>query len=58
VALSVIPFALCHFSQGWAGVLIAFVGGGVLMATYLLKKNLTSNIIAHFAIDFIGNVMG
>jgi membrane protease YdiL (CAAX protease family) len=52
VTLSAIPFALCHFSQGWAGVLIAFVGGGVLMATYLWKKNLTSNIIAHFAIDF------
>jgi membrane protease YdiL (CAAX protease family) len=56
-ALSVIPFALFHYSgQGWAGVLVSFNGGLVLTIFYFWKRDLKANIIAHFLIDFIANV--
>jgi membrane protease YdiL (CAAX protease family) len=58
VVLSLIPFALLHYAgQGWAGVLVSFAAGGVLTWFYLWKRDLKANIIAHFAIDFIPNVL-
>lgn len=56
-ALSLIPFALFHYTQGYAGILIAFVLGGILTVTYLWRRDLKSNIIAHFLTDFIPNVL-
>jgi membrane protease YdiL (CAAX protease family) len=56
-ALSLIPFALLHYSgQGWAGVLISFLAGGVLTIFYFWKRDLKANILAHFLVDFIANV--
>jgi membrane protease YdiL (CAAX protease family) len=58
VVLSLIPFALLHYAgQGWAGVLVSFAAGGVLTWFYLWKRDLKANIIAHFAVDFIPNVV-
>jgi membrane protease YdiL (CAAX protease family) len=56
IALSVIPFALLHYTQGVAGIIISFVAGFAFHLTYLWKKNLTANIIAHFLIDFLANI--
>lgn len=55
-ALSLVPFALLHYTQGWAGILISFVAGAVLTATYWWKRNLPANMIAHFLIDFMANI--
>lgn len=55
--LSTIPFGLLHYTQGYAGILIATVGGCVLTLFYFWKKDLKANIIAHFLIDFIPNVL-
>jgi membrane protease YdiL (CAAX protease family) len=56
-ALSLVPFALLHYSgQGWAGVLISFLAGGVLTIFYFWKRDLKANILAHFLVDFIANV--
>lgn len=55
VALSLVPFALLHYAQGWAGIIIAFVAGLVLSVMYVWRRDLKSNIIAHFTIDFIPN---
>jgi len=55
-ALSLVPFALRHYTQGWAGILIAFSAGVVLTAMYWWKRNLPANMIAHFAIDFMANI--
>ena len=55
--LSTIPFGLLHYSQGYAGILIATVAGGVLALFYFWKRDLKANIIAHFLIDFIPNVL-
>ena len=55
--LSLILFAAFHFRQGMAGVMIAFVLGAVLTAFYLWKRDLISNILAHFLVDFVPNVL-
>lgn len=55
-ALSLVPFALLHYTQGWAGILISFAAGAVLTATYWWKRNLPANMIAHFSIDFLANI--
>lgn len=54
--LTLIPFALLHFTQGPAGILISFVLGGLLTVFYLWKRDLKANIIAHFLVDFTANV--
>lgn len=57
-ALSLIPFALLHYpGQGWAGVLVSFNAGLVLTLFYFWKRDLKANIIAHFLVDFIANVV-
>lgn len=58
VAISVplIIFSIGHFRQGPGGILISFVAGAILTATYLWKKDLLANMIAHFTVDFIPNV--
>ena len=55
---SLIPFALFHYSQGWPGIVVAFVIGGVLTIFYVWQRDLKSTMIAHFLIDFIPNVLG
>jgi membrane protease YdiL (CAAX protease family) len=58
VALSLVPFALLHYpGQGWAGVLVSFNASAVLTAFYFWKRDLKANILAHFLIDFIANVV-
>lgn len=57
LCLSVIPFGLMHYSQGPAGVITAMVGGLILSLFYFWKRDLKVNIIAHFLVDFIPNVL-
>lgn len=54
--LSTVPFGLLHYQQGYAGILIATVAGGIFALFYFWKRDLKTNIIAHFLIDFIPNV--
>lgn len=56
-AIPLILFAAFHFSQGVAGVIIAFLIGAVATAFYLWKRNLTVLIAAHFLLDFIPNIL-
>jgi membrane protease YdiL (CAAX protease family) len=56
VAIPLIIFSSGHFRQGPGGILISFVAGAILTVTYLWKKDLLANIIAHFTVDFIPNV--
>lgn len=55
--LSTLPFGLLHYSQGYAGILIVTAAGGVLAVFYFWKRDLKANIIAHFLVDFIPNVL-
>jgi uncharacterized protein len=57
VALPLIVFSVAHWTGGLANILIAFVTGAVLTAFYLWRKDLVANMIGHFLVDFIANVL-
>lgn len=50
-------FGLLHYAQGPRGILIAFGVGLVLGLAYRRTCDLKANILAHFLIDFIANVL-
>jgi membrane protease YdiL (CAAX protease family) len=57
LVITMLPFALFHFRQGPAGILIAGAGGLALSLIYLSRRNLPSVMLAHFGVDFIPNVL-
>jgi len=50
-------FAVAHWTGGWANIVIALVLGAVLTLFYIWRRDLVANMIGHFAVDFIGNVL-
>lgn len=53
--LSLAAFTYAHLSYwGWGHLLVAGFGGLVLTALYLWRRDLASNMIAHFLTDAIG----
>ena len=50
-------FAGFHYKQGAGGVLVALLMGAVLSVLFLWKRNLAANMLAHFLIDFVPNVV-
>ncbi|HEY4283030.1 MAG TPA: type II CAAX endopeptidase family protein [Chthoniobacterales bacterium] len=57
VAVPLAIFGLGHLQNGWANVAIALALGGVLSASYLWRRDLIANMIAHFAVDFVGIIL-
>lgn len=57
IGLPLILFALFHYSQGPAGITIAFMSGAVMTAVYVYKRNLWITITTHFMVDFIPNII-
>ena len=55
--LPLAAFAAFHYRQGLAGVFLALVLGAILTGFYLWKRNLVANMLAHFLVDFIPNVV-
>jgi membrane protease YdiL (CAAX protease family) len=56
-ALPLVIFAVGHWTGGWANILIAFVLGAVLAGFYLWRRDLVANMIGHFMVDFVANVL-
>ena len=57
---SIIPlliFGVAHWTGGWANIVIALVLGAVLTLFYLWRRDLVANMIGHFMVDFIANVL-
>lgn len=50
-------FGVAHWAGGWANIVIALVLGAVLTLFYLWRRDLVANMIGHFMVDFIGNVL-
>ena len=50
-------FGVAHWTGGWANIVIALVLGAVLTLFYLWRRDLVANMIGHFAVDLIGNVL-
>jgi membrane protease YdiL (CAAX protease family) len=57
VVLPSVFFGLLHASQGPRGILVAFAVGLVMAVAYRRTRDLKANILAHFLIDFISNVL-
>ena len=57
VVLTVIPFALFHYRQGPAGILIAGMAALVLSFIFLKRRSLPAVIVTHFTVDFIPNIV-
>lgn len=55
--LPAVIFGLLHYKQGIGGIIIAFVLGLILAYAYWKKRDLKMNIMAHFLVDFIPNVL-
>ncbi len=56
-AIPLTIFAVAHWTGGWANIIIALALGAVLSAFYLWRRDLVANMIAHFLVDFVGNVL-
>ena len=56
-AIPLAVFAVGHWTGGWANIVIALAIGAVLAAFYLWRRDLAANMIAHFLVDFIPNVL-
>jgi CAAX protease family protein len=59
-AVAIVPlliFAGMHSYGGAMNVLMAFTLGAILTAFYLWRQDLVANMIAHFLVDFIANVV-
>ncbi|MBK7652279.1 MAG: CPBP family intramembrane metalloprotease [Flammeovirgaceae bacterium] len=52
-----IIFGLLHYNQGIGGMIIATVSGMLFSAFYWKKRDLKINVMAHFMVDFIPNVL-
>jgi membrane protease YdiL (CAAX protease family) len=50
-------FALLHYPGGPMNIVVAFTLGAILTGFYLWRRDLVANIIAHFLVDFIANVI-
>lgn len=57
VAIPLLVFSVGHWSGGWANIVIALALGLILSLSYLWRRDLVANMIAHFAVDFIGVIL-
>jgi membrane protease YdiL (CAAX protease family) len=57
VAATIVPFALFHYRQGPAGILIAGVTGLIVALIYLRRRSLPAVMFTHFTVDFVPNVL-
>ena len=56
-AVPLIIFSVGHWTGGWANIVIALALGAILSGFYLWRRDLVANMIGHFLVDFIANVV-
>jgi membrane protease YdiL (CAAX protease family) len=50
-------FGVGHWTGGWANILIALVLGAMLALFFIWRRDLVANMIGHWFVDFISNVL-
>jgi membrane protease YdiL (CAAX protease family) len=56
-AVPLLIFGVAHWTGGWANIVLALALGAVLAAFYLWRRDLLANMIGHFLVDFVPNVV-
>ena len=56
-AVPLLIFGFGHWTGGWANIVIALVLGGILALFFIWRRDLVANMIGHWFVDFIGNVL-
>ena len=56
-AIPLLIFGVGHWTGGWANILIALALGAILAGFYLWRRDLVANMIGHFLVDFVANVL-
>jgi uncharacterized protein len=56
-AVPLFIFGVGHWTGGWANIVIALVLGGILALFFIWRRDLVANMIGHWFVDFIGNVL-
>jgi uncharacterized protein len=51
-------FGVGHWTGGWANIVIALALGLILALFFIWRRDLVANMIGHWFVDFIGNVLG
>ncbi len=57
VAIPLIIFSVGHWTGGLANIVIALALGAILTGFYLWRRDLVANMIGHFVVDFVSNVL-
>jgi len=57
VVLPLMIFGVGHWTGGWSNIVIALALGAVLAGAFVLRRDLVSNMFAHFLVDFASNVV-
>ncbi len=50
-------FGVGHWTGGWANIVLALVLGAILALFFIWRRDLVANMIGHWFVDFIGNVL-
>ena len=56
-AIPLAIFGIGHWTGGAANILIALVLGGILALFFIWRRDLVANMIGHWFVDFISNVL-
>jgi uncharacterized protein len=56
-AIPLAIFGVGHWTGGAANILIALALGAILTAFYLWRRDLVANMIGHWLVDFLSNVL-
>src|SRR6185503_2869729 len=51
-AIPLLVFSIGHWRGGWANIVIALALGAILSLSYVWRRDLVANMIAHFTVDF------
>jgi membrane protease YdiL (CAAX protease family) len=55
--LPLVIFGVGHWTGGWANIVIALALGAILAGFYQWRRDLPANMLAHFLVDFLPNVL-
>ena len=50
-------FGVGHWTGGWANIVIALALGGILALFFIWRRDLAANMIGHWFVDFMSNVI-